>query len=203
MWGRKSFKYNSSDFAKRSEKIILHASTFKSYFVRPYIYESAFEYIIGINKLIKSIEKFKDIKLIIRVRPTPDCSYETLKDLIIGNKNVIIKKDGSFLDDLKRSTLLVSFSSTTIEEALYERIPVAIHGYSKRFNHFEGVNNNSQKRSAIYNFDDKNIKETVKFIFENHYNSPLGNQELSNFIWNDNEVDLKSVEDFKNYNDIY
>ena len=61
-----------------------------------------------------------------------------------------------FLDDLKKATLLISYSSTTIEEALYERVPVAIYANSIRFNHFEEINKiNTSKRSAVYTLSDK------------------------------------------------
>ena len=122
MWGDKNINSNYKKFIHRKEKIILHASTFKSYFVRPWIYESPFEYILSVNQLIDAVKKFKDVTLVIRVRPTPECSFETLKKLIKKSNNVFLKKDGSFIDDLKKSSLLISFSSTTIEEALYYRV---------------------------------------------------------------------------------
>ena len=200
MWGKKNFTNNDQvNYIKRSKKIILHASTFKSYFVRPWIYESPFEYIMGINKLIDAIKFIKDVELIVRVRPTPECTFETLTNLLTKSHNVIIKKDGSFMDDLRKSTLLISFSSTTIEEALHEKIPVAIHGYSNRFNHFESYENNIYERSAIYNLNNSNLTENIKNIIDAHYNKPLSRDELSDFIWSDNEIDLKSIDNFLNY----
>ena len=200
MWGKKKFTNNDHiKYIKRSKKIILHASTFKSYFVRPLIYESPFEYIIGINKLIDAIKYIEDVEFIVRVRPTPECTYETLIKLLTKSDNVIIKKDGSFMDDLRKSTLLISFSSTTIEEALYEKIPVAIHGYSNRFNHFESYSNNVDGRSAIYNLNNSNLTGNIKKILDAHYNKPLNTDELNDFIWSENDIDLKSIENLFNY----
>ena len=60
--------------------------------MRPWIYESSFEYINSLNKIISNIKNFKDITLIIRFRPTFECNYETLENLITKSSNVILKK---------------------------------------------------------------------------------------------------------------
>jgi len=50
-------------------------------------------------------------------------------------KNVIIINKGSFLDALSEADLLISFSSTAIEEALVNKIPVMLYGGSGRYAH--------------------------------------------------------------------
>ena len=54
----------------------------------------------------------------------------SLKKLLPSSKNSQIKIGGNFKDDLSNADMLVSFSSTTIEEALYARKPVALFGGS-------------------------------------------------------------------------
>ena len=196
MWGKKKLKVDTVSYKKHDKKVILHASTFKSYFVRPWIYESAYEYIISLNKLILAIREMKDVTLIIRVRPTPECNFNTIKDLLIKSDNVIVKKDGKFIDDLNKSSLLISYSSTTIEEAIYERIPVAILGYSKRFNHFENIDiKEINGRSVVYKLK-TNIKEHLLEIMDKHFNKPLTENEIKQYVWTNNEVDLQSTEQF-------
>lgn len=198
MWGNKNIYEAKSDKVTRKNKIILHASTFKSFNVRPWIYESSFEYINSLNKIISKIKNLKDITLIIRLRPTFECNYDTLENLITKSSNVILKKDGTFLDDLKKATLLISYSSTTIEEALYERVPVAIYANSIRFNHFEEINKkNTSKRSAVYTLSDQNMELELKKIVKDHFNQPLSDEELENYIWTKDDLELQSFNQFK------
>ena len=58
MWGNKNIKKDNYNFIDRQKKVILH-STFKSFNVRPWIYESTFEYINGLNKLNSKIRNLK------------------------------------------------------------------------------------------------------------------------------------------------
>ena len=193
MWGNKDIKKDNYNFIDRQRKVILHASTFKSFNVRPWIYESTFEYINGLNKLISKIRNLKDVTLIIRLRPTSECSYETLENLISKSSNVVLKKDGDFMDDLKKASLLISYSSTTIEEALYERVPVAIYANSIRFNHFECISEDiNSKRSAVYNLSDQNMEKELKKIIKDHFNKPLTDDELKNYIWTKEDLELTS-----------
>ena len=57
----------------------------------------------------------------IRFREGPECDLETFKKLVDINKNdfVRISKNKDFFKDLEESDCLISFSSTSIEEALF------------------------------------------------------------------------------------
>ena len=64
--------------------------------------------------------------MIIRVRETDECSLSALSRLLPTSDTYEINAEGSFLNDLSKADLLVSFSSTTIEEALNLR---KMYGY--------------------------------------------------------------------------
>ena len=116
--------------SKKSEiRYILHAGTYKQWVSpRTWIYETPDEYIKGLKSLIHATCKFKKTKLIIRIRHQSDCSISNLKKLLPKSDNYEIKSSGSFLDDLSNADLLVSWSSTVIEEALHSRKPVLLWG---------------------------------------------------------------------------
>ena len=92
--------------------------------LRFYVYETVDEYVENINALIKAVDKLNDCYLIIRFRPTPSLSTEDLKKILLPSRGYSIHPEGSFEDFLLMADLLVSYSSTTIEEALQNRIPV-------------------------------------------------------------------------------
>jgi len=96
-----------------------------------------------------------------------------------------IKIDGSFLEDLQNSDLLISFSSTTIEESLYARRPVGLFGGSERYYHFDGSNTLPTKnnRHAVYQLTKHNLGNMLNAILESHKGSLLTDDELRGYIW--------------------
>ena len=84
-------------------------------------------------------------------------------------KNVLIRKNGKFLDDLNISNLLISYSSTTIEESLYAKVPVLLFDLNDTYKY---VTNSSQIppnknfRSSIYSSNGINLKTMLEKISE-------------------------------------
>ena len=98
-------------------------------------------------------------------------------------KNVEIVTNTPFKQTLSKADLLISFSSTTIEEALVNKIPVALYGGKGRYCHIE---------SSISNFK-QNLNKPLIFIKTKedllNYMEKLNN--LSNtFVVNDNEFSI-------------
>ena len=126
--------------------------------------------------------------MIIRVRDNIECGAESLKILLPKTKNSQIKTDGNFFKDLELADLLISFSSTTIEEALYARKPVALFGGSMRYRHFPGTSipPRKNKRNAVYHLNSNNLEEMLIKIQEAHSFNLLSNEELKDYIWDKN-----------------
>jgi len=171
-------------------RYILHAGTYKSWVTpRPWIYETPDEFIRGLTSLILATSKLKNTKLIIRIRPQPDCSRSNLQKLLPKLDHYDIKTSGSFLDDMSKADLLVSWSSTTIEEALHLRKPVLLWGGSNRFFHLPPCRKfpTPRKRSEVYapkKVDD--LASMIEAILESHVGKPLTDVELKKHVWPDN-----------------
>ena len=182
----------------KKEKIILHAGTPKHNGIRLWVYESTFEYLNGLTKLINTIQNMENTKLIIRLRPFDGSSLETYKDLLPKSEKVIIKTSGNFIDDLNKSDLLISFASTTLEQALNYRKPVAVYGGTNRFHHLGGslVPPNKFKSYPAYILNDDNLALFIENILNFHDNKNLDKNDLHNYIWQNNVNDLKA---FSNY----
>lgn len=119
-------------------KIVLHAGTTKpSKALRLHVYETPDEYIQGISELANAVQKIPDTILIVRFRPRPEINIEDLQRLVPFSEKVILNIGNSFGDMLGMANLLVSFSSTAIEEALQNRIPVLLYGGRGRYQHIE------------------------------------------------------------------
>ena len=150
--------------SKKKEFKFLHASTPKSLSKWPWIYENYNEYVDNIIGLINSL-KFKDnIELIIRFREGPECSLETFKKLIKIDQNAFVKisENKDFFDDLNHSDCLISFSSTSIEEALFLNKKVLIYSDNRQYKH---INYRFEADNDIIYANQKDINDKLKMIF--------------------------------------
>jgi hypothetical protein len=190
MWGYKSLPQPNTP---GNRKRILHAGTYKSIFnYRPVVYETSDEYVMGLVSLVEAVARIPDADLIIRVRPMPECDIATLRDLLPKPPNCQIKTSGSFLEDLADADLLVSFSSTTIEEALQARRPVLLWGGSQRYRHLEArtILPRADNRSAVYTPDrPEDLEPMIRAVLEAHRGKPLTNAEIKGHIWLDDDID--------------
>jgi len=184
MWGYK--KVSNSNNIKQ-QFVILHAGTYKVFSIRPWIYETSNEFVHGLQRLVQAVNSMKDVELIIRIRSLPECDVLSLEKLLPKTNNCQIKTGGSFQDDLSNADLLVSYSSTTIEEALYARKPVALFGGSTRYHHMPGSSTlpNANNRSAVYHLTKENISEMLEAIIAAHSNRPLTDDEVFGYVWPD------------------
>jgi hypothetical protein len=135
--------------------------------------------------LVTVINKLKNIQLIIRIREDQECSIKSLKNILPVSKNFMINSGGSFEDDLAKSDMVISFSSTTIEESLYARKPVGLFGGTSRYRHFDGSSKppKNNNRSAIYHLTQKNMSDMLKSIIKAHSNSILTDKEVYKYVW--------------------
>ena len=191
MWGYK--KNNHILRGKKRVRTILHAGTYKALGMRPWIYETSNEFISGLRHLVQAVKELDKAYLIIRIRPNRECSVENLRKLMPESDNYEVKTSGNFLDDLKNADLLISFSSTTIEEALYAHRPVGLFGGSERYRYLPGSDTppTRNKRSAVYHLSESNLVEMLSSILDVHTSKPLTNEELSGYVWPENVLGRK------------
>ena len=183
IWGHKSIKEIKENKRIRT---ILHAGTYKFLAQRPWIYETSNEFLKGLKQLVKAVSNLDNTRLIIRVRPNLECSLDSFRKLLPVNSKTKIKTSGNFLDDLSEADLLISFSSTTIEEALYARKPVGLFGGSDRYRHLpsgSGDPPSTKNRSAVYNLSKQNLAIMLNSILHAHAFKPLTDEELNGYIW--------------------
>jgi len=127
------FSHNSN------KKILLHAGTPKPWqSFRPWVYETFGEYVDNINELINAAEQVPGVYLAIRFRPTTDMTTVEFVSLLKKSDCYDVYTKGSFDEYLLATDMLVSYSSTTIEEALQNRIPVLQYDPHAKYWHVPG-----------------------------------------------------------------
>jgi len=192
MWGNDNKINNNND-----SRIILHAGTFKELGMRPWIYETSNEYIHGLQLLVDAVSQMKDTLLLIKIRPNMECNIKAINKLLPYSKNYRIITKGSFQQFIEKARLLVSFSSTTIEEALYARTPVGLFGGTSRYRHLNGSIKppSINTRHAVYHLNKNNLIKMLHRILDFH-ESPLTDEELNKYTWQEN---VSNHKDFINH----
>jgi len=128
---------------------IVHAGSLKLRHNRRFIYETSDEFLQGMADLIEAMAPYPRLRLILKIRPDIyELSMDTMKALLPAAANVVVEADKPFLDVLPEADLVVSFSSTTIEEALSNKVPVLLYGGHGRYAHIP-VEPFSEKNSDI------------------------------------------------------
>ena len=155
------------------KQIILHASSprgWKSY--KPWIYETIDEYVYNINTAIKVIEKIPNLYFCIRFLPRLGLSLKEFEISLVQSSCYGIYCEGSFDEFLMSSDLLMSYSSTTIEEALQIHIPVLQYDPDGKYEHIKGKvlsSNGINSLSTVYSVMTENdLKPSLLWWKENH-----------------------------------
>ncbi len=161
-------------YAPKGEKILLHAGTPKFRRGQRLInYETLDEYVDGIISLVKSVDRLEGVHLIVRYREIDGFSVDELKSLLPVSAKYSVASGGSFADYLTLADLLISYSSTTIEEALQNNIPVLLFNPYQRYVHIKGAEISSEnqpaKPSAVYNVNSpEGLEPALKWIAAHH-----------------------------------
>lgn len=154
------------------EKVIVHAVTLKTRFsLKFWGVETHDEFISSITSLIETVEGIKNTKLIIRLHPAYRyiLSESKFKNILPASECYSFSCRGSIYDVLCNADLLVSFSSTTIEEALLNKIPVLLYDNWNRYRHFDAVELDKEAfrpYPVYYARDDKIMRENLPLIME-------------------------------------
>jgi len=176
------------------KNILLHAATpFGWNYLHPWVNLTHDEYILHINDLIRAVEKIEGLYLAVRIRLKSfyGMSLEEIKRLFISSKCYGIYTEGSFEEYLIASDLLVSFSSTTIEEALQNKVPVLQYDPFNRYCHIPAQklekNGDSEISPIYYASSFSDLSWSIKWITNNYLNK----KEEDYLDWSDHILEPK------------
>jgi hypothetical protein len=129
---RSRFGLTENDF------VILHATTTKArHGERFYFLETFDELFSSLSDLVSLVEKKQNVRLVFRVHPGFFLDDEEIRSLLPVSSKLIIHREGEFSQALALADLVASYSSTAIDEALINKIPVLLYDKWARYNHFK------------------------------------------------------------------
>lgn len=166
---------------------ILHAGNFTQWSEHvPWVIETSDEYLDGIARLAEVSAGLQNATLVIRPKSKLECDSGALDVLLPDSGNVEIRHGGSFSEDLAAADLLVSYSSSTIEEALHARKPVLLWGGSQRYRHLPARTTppTADDRAAVYApAQPEDLEAMLTAILSAHRGRPLSDRELDGHVW--------------------
>ena len=137
-----------------------------------HIYETIDEYIHNINTVIRAIEGLPDLYLCIRFRPLDGLSLKEFKMSLVSSDCYGVYSEGFFEEFIMSSDLLISYSSTTIEEALQFHIPVLQYDPDGKYEHLQGKRlsiDGINSLSTVYSvLDENHLLPALEWWKENH-----------------------------------
>ncbi|GEM_PF-3387232 len=163
-----------------SKKILLYPeSTRPRCSTRAHFSQTFDEFVQSISSMLIALDNLEGVHLVVRLHPGigNGISTEELKSLLPYSKNLtILKGDTPFSDVLAIADLVINFSSTVIEDALQNKIPVILYDNTKRYKHIKDAQklgeNISPKLSAVYYIESSSyLIKGLKWIYSNHLNS--------------------------------
>ncbi|MCP4265459.1 MAG: hypothetical protein GY777_07780 [Candidatus Brocadiaceae bacterium] len=169
--GTDKIKHRSKLHLLPDERVIIHAvSTGGRINQRYYFLETHEEIFSSLSDIVDVVDKNEKMRLIIRVHPGFYLTDDEIKILLPESNKFIINREGPFSEALAASDILISYSSTTIDEALLNRVPVLLYDKWNRYNHFQtGIYDNPQSPDIFpvcyVNNKDK-LKGALDFILE-------------------------------------
>jgi len=156
-----------------NKKIIVLAPSMKTRKSRRfYVLESIDELLSAMEEVFEVVSRMEGVHLIFRIHPGDAITKDEIYSLLEVPANVSVSDSGTFEDVLAAAHLLVSFSSTAVQEALVNRIPVLLYDKWNRYNHLDAdrvENPVPAKVASAYYIDKKeNLATSIPWILEQH-----------------------------------
>lgn len=141
--------------------------------MRFHVFETFDEFLSSAADLVNAINEIENAHLVIRLHPGREITPEEFKLLLPpSNKLTVISHKRPFFEILTIADLILNFSSTVIEDALQNHIPVVLYDKRNRYMHLEAEKMGGNRRpniGAVYYINDPTcLKEGIEYIMENH-----------------------------------
>ena len=184
-------KTSRAGFGLQDREILLtHATSMnKRHAERFHFIETTNELLSSLSDLVNAVNVMDGTKLLIKLHPGFPLSCEEINSLLPISTKVSICRDMPFATALAATDILISYSSTAIDEALINRIPVLLYDKWCRYNHFEtSVYNETESGNLFpvcYVNDRENIGDAIDYLKRKVTSIRKDKMDMSNYCYDD------------------
>lgn len=179
-------------------KIVVYATTLKPRSaLRFQIHETLDEHLAGIADLAQAVNAIDNARLVIKLHPAAALKEDEVALLVPATKSdrIRICCRAPFERILSAADLLVSYSSTCIEEAIQQRIPVLLYDPWDRYQHLSalrwGQSETPRSSPSYYLTDPKSLEVALRWILD--YHNPL---EIPEEVWREHIYPPEAKQEF-------
>jgi hypothetical protein len=177
-FGGKVLKTGNLIFARRPSgvsrpagrpPVIVFAPSMKSRkSCRFHVLETLDELLASLGDVFAAIGQLPDCRLVARIHPGEPIRRTDIESLLSMPANASISDSGPFEQVLAEADLLISFSSTSIQEALLNGVPVVLFDRWKRYNHLHAprAGETAASAAALYLDDPRQLAPTLRGIID-------------------------------------
>ncbi len=174
--------------AENGRRRVLYASNYTEYeYFLPWFMETSNEFIDDIVIAAERIRELEDVELTVRTKSKGECTPEIIRHFVQESERLrVTGTERRFEEALESADLLISYSSTTIEQGILHRIPVLLWGPVRRYLHLPAcrVPPTHNSRSTIYAVSDAaDLAPMVSAILDAHAGKPLTDDEIAEHVW--------------------
>jgi hypothetical protein len=126
--------------AENASVIVYAVAQRKRSSVRFHVYETEDEYLQDMTDLVNSVNQMENAYLILKLHPSSEFTDRDMRLFLPSSDKIFILHREPFEQVLSAANVLVSYGSTTIEEAILNRIPVVQYDRWARYCHIEAYN---------------------------------------------------------------
>ena len=174
---------------RSKERLVLYAGNFHRWFhVSNWMFELSDEFLEGLRAFCEATADMEDVRIVSRIKFRLGELHREAVEEVVGqysHLDLVARSDRSFEEDLVDCDVLVSYSSTTIHQALAFRRPVLLWGGSSRYRRIKGqsVPPTLEQRSAVYTcLSQKELKPMLSGILSVHAGSDLPDAEIVPYV---------------------
>ena len=184
----------------KKERVVLHAGNTQRWFRQfTWIFENSKETVKGLEELARAVAAVPSTRLLVRAKMRHwELDEDTLRVRLgaYGAFDLHPRAGTSFVKDLASADLLVSFSSTTIFDAIYARIPVLLWGGTMRYRRLPArtMPPTAADRAAVYSVErEQDLAPMIEAILAAHADRPLTDNEVGPYVWPVGTPDLTGL----------
>jgi hypothetical protein len=172
-----------------TEHTILYAGNFHRWFhVSNWIFELSDEFLEGLRQFCEATKSLENVRVLSRIKFRMGELHREAVESVVGHYphlDLVARADRSFEEDLAACDLLVSYSSTTIHQALAFRRPVLLWGASPRYRRIDAqtLPPTTDNRSGVYTcLDRTDLPALVSGILDVHAGTDLTDSEIAPYV---------------------
>ncbi|NMM45582.1 hypothetical protein HH303_13890 [Rhodospirillaceae bacterium KN72] len=152
------------------KRAVLVADSFGSWWTRHWwALQTSDEYVDGLTELVNALKSVPNVHLTIRGKEKSELRVAELAELFADEPHVTVEgRERPFSETLLEADLLVSFFSTTIQEARQVGCPVLVYGGTQRHMYAEEAQRTlaeSKDEAAIFGYDGSvNLSDLIESV---------------------------------------